>query len=145
MDGKFILIFICCCSIISGILSFTCLSTGAACGNSLAESSITQFFVIDPAQNWGSATGMELSGNFSSEIHSMLEPEASGVGIFEGIGLLLDGLKIIFTMLTFLTPFPIILFANSLGMPFWLNLSIFGTITLIYIISLMEIIVGRKF
>jgi hypothetical protein len=145
MDGKFILLFIICCSIISGSLSFTCVSSGATCGDSISGNALVQFLAIDPLQNWGKASGIELSGNFSSEIDGMLQPQASGVGIFEGIGLLLDGLKIIFTMLTFLTPFPILLFANSLGMPFWLNLSIFGPIMLLYVISLMEIIVGRKF
>lgn len=139
------LLFIICCSVISGVLSFSCLSTDATCGNELAENPIIQFIIIDPAQNWGAFSGMELSGAFSTEIDSMLQPQASGVGIFEGIGLLLDGLKIIFTMLAFLTPFPILLFANSLGMPFWLNLVLFGPMIIIYIISLMEVIVGRKF
>ena len=145
MDGKFILLFVICCSIISGMLSFTCVSSGATCGDSVSDSALVQFFFIDPLQNWGQASGIQVSGNFSSEIDGMLTPQASGVGIFEGIGLLLDGLKIVFTMLTFLTPFPILVFANSLGMPFWLNMMIFAPIVLLYIISLMEIIIGRKF
>lgn len=143
MNAKYILLFFICCNIISTIFSFGCSATGAAC-TAGGSGVITQFLIVTPTTNLLNLGGFSISEDLNTATTDMVTPFTGGTSSpTSGFTVFLDGLKMILGFITLLTPIPILDYAFSFGLPFYVNMIVFLPLFMLYVIGIMEGIGGR--
>jgi len=139
--GKTLLLLIICLNIVTVIYSYGCTIHGSSCGYSDENSMLSIFFELD---NFGSDQGaLELTDEFSNQIEESIQQEG-GVATGSKIAVFLDSLKMILGLIVMLTPLPILIWFYGLGIPLVYTIILAGPIFILYVISLMEFIGGRK-
>ena len=146
MDGKFILLFVICTSLLSVGVSFVCSVGDLSCQDQLDNSFLLRYFIIEPSENLFNSGGgiFGLNETFSENIEGTVTPEA-GVSSGNLAAIFLDGLKMVLGLLTILTPFPLLDVLASLGIPMYIIMFIGIPLFMLYIVSIMEFIKGGNF
>lgn len=146
MNGKFILLMMVGLNLITFAVSLGC-ATSTDLNCKIGDNDIIKMFVdedkikLDASSNEN--TGFALNSEFEEEASSFQQAQSGVNPDNEGaLTAFLDGLKIIFGMASLLTPFPILGFFFSLGMPMWLSMIIALPLFLLYVIALMEFFKG---
>jgi hypothetical protein len=145
-NGKFILLFIICASVLSVVISFACSIGGSQCNEQIDNTFIIKYFILTPSQNlfnYG-GEGLALNETFRGGIESLVQ-EKAGVSATDVAAIFLDSLKMVLGFLTLLTPFPILDFMASLGMPLYIVVLFAIPLFMLYIVSIMEFIRGVEF
>ncbi len=148
MNGKFILLVMLCLNITAFAVSYGCAqSADTTCA--IGSNYMIDLFVDNESVSYSvapNATGFGVDESFRTAIEDSTK-ESTGIisGIVNGIATFLDGLKMILGVLSLLTPFPILAFVFSVGLPFWATLVLGLPIFVLYTLSIIEAIGGRTF
>jgi hypothetical protein len=146
MNGKFILLLILSINIVSIVISMGLFQAGNDfISNNYMVEAFVQTGLLDNPDNLLASGSTELNDGFESSVEGFTKQESSGTGSDLGFFNIIDGLKIIFSFVSIITPLPILAFFASLGMPIWINLIIGLPIFILYIISIAEFIGNRNF
>jgi len=144
MNGKFILVFVLCTSLSAFFVNFSCSESDLSFCSQVNTSLISNLFNLNSNTDLTQSGGFGFSDDFSDAVASIDEPQ-SGVGVGDIISIILDPLKIIFGIISFFTPIPIIDLLNSLGAPLYVTLIIGVPLVLLYIITVIEFVRGAPF
>lgn len=147
MNGKFLLLLFWSLNIVSIIFSFGMLQAGneVFVNNYIIETFMGEQITtanIDILLDDGS---VPLSGGLENALESTTKQDSAGTGSDLGFFSILDGLKMILSLISLLTPLPFLAFFALLGMPFWVNLIIGFTAVIFYIVAIAEFVGNRKF
>lgn len=143
-DGKNILLFFTCVNLFAVALGYLCVSGGGVCSQNYNSGIISSLFDFSPNADLSASGGPQMSTQFSNATSEIVTPQSSGFNIFEGLGLLLDGLKMIIGIISLLTPIPLLDFLYSMGMPIIFVIFIAIPSVLVWVVSLMEFIRGGQ-
>jgi len=147
MNGKFILIFMLCINVVAFGFSVACVLDDEMNCQKIGNDALTKLFIADNSLIINSdveeSGGFAISGEFQNSTESLTKQESGIVSsIIEGFSVFLDVTRIVFAMISLLTPFPILSFFFSLGFPVYVNVIIIAPILILYVISMMEFIKG---
>ncbi len=147
MNLKGLLLLIIALNIVSAYFVIGCYSqrdtNGNNCGISEDNTALNFFFDYNKEDAMKS-TQIDVSQSMESELEASLKEESGGSSTIENLTKFLDGLRMIIGFLTLLTPFPIIIFFTSLGVPSWILMIIVFPLVAGWIISIIDIIRGFK-
>ena len=146
MNGKIIIMFFFIANILVLLFSNICFQTGTGCEEQFDNSFIEKFLIIDIEQDitQSGGSGIVISDNFSSAISKTVTPQGAGVSIISGVSVFLDGLKMIITILSILTPLPMLALLFSLGLPMFVNL-LLTPLIIAWFLAVVEFIRGASF
>lgn len=139
MDLKLLSILMLSINIVFLMMAHGCDADNGFCSINVNSPGVQFFFRIDPNSGTG---GVELEGNYSNAISKVTQQQSSGVAENTGVFNILDGLKMILAFITYFTPFPILVFFGSLGIPTLYILVIMGPIFVLWSIALAYFIRG---
>jgi hypothetical protein len=142
--GLQILMLIVCLSVVSTIFTFACGQEDTACYGSFDNSIILNLFNLDTDQ-LDKSGGISLTSDFSSTIKNSTTPAAGGVEVSGGIGVFLDGLKMVLGFITLFTPIPLLDFLNSTGFPLWVTMIIGIPLFVAWFVGFAQLIRGAIF
>lgn len=145
MNGKFIILLVVCMNIIGLLLSFGYSQTSdqtIVVGDYIFE---TFFGEINQSEiNQDGTVG--LNSQSQTAVNELSQEPSTGfvstVTNFISVGW--DVIKMIAAFLSILTPFPLIAFFNSLGIPLWVNMIFSLPLVLLYILSIVEFVRGGQ-
>lgn len=146
MDGKIILLIFVCINIISFGFSASCSINGESCGYS-ENTLIKVFFDVDDEDYSGftsTGSGIERSDGFVNSTTALTQPESTGVN-FETLASIVDIILMIASLLSLLTPVPIIALILSFNMPFFLSIVIIIPSIILYVIAVAQFVRGANF
>lgn len=150
MNGKYIIIVMLAMNIFTFLIS-------AGFAQTDSENIVGSFYLVDIFLEDSSTAdvtqiatdiqGIGLNDNFTNSVDSLTQQQAGGTvsTVAGGFTVFLDGLKIVFAVISLITPFPILAFLASLGLPLFMLITIGLPIILMYILSLVEFIRGGEF
>ncbi len=150
MNLKGLLLFMIALNIVSAYFMIGCISTSSninpdgQCSTLTEDNSVIKFFFDYNKETAMNSTQINVSSSMENQLEDSLKEEAGGSSTFADITKFLDGLRMVMGFLTILTPFPIIIFFSSLGIPAYFIF--FITIPLLagWILSIIDIIRGFR-
>jgi len=146
LNGKFILLLIVSINLFAFVFAAACVDAGTSCGANISDTYILgRFFSGIDTTVPESQTGLQRSSEFVASSQALTEPTAVGASIFAGLSVIVDAILMIISLVSLLTPLPILDLINSFGFPFYITLAIGAIIVIPYIISVAEFVSGRTF
>jgi len=149
MNGKLILILFFCMNLVSYGFSIGCINDEQMNCEKVGNDALTKLFlstnslIIDDSTT--QSGGYALSEDFQNASEQLAQQESGIVSsTIAGLSVFLDALKIIFAMITLLTPFPILSFFISLNFPVYATILISAPFVILYVISLTEFVGVRQ-
>lgn len=145
MNGKFIILLVVCMNIVGLLISFGYSQTSdqtIIVGDYIFE---TFFGEINQSEiNQDGTVG--LNSQSQAAVNELSQEPSAGfistVTNFISVGW--DVIKMTAALLSILTPFPLIAFFNSLGIPLWVNMIFSIPLVLLYILSIAEFVRGGQ-
>jgi len=141
-DGKNIIILFVCVNILAVALSYLCLQGNGLCSQNYSDGLISYLFNLDASQDLSASGGVSVTGQFANATNEALTPQTSGFNVFDGIGLLLDGLKMALGFISLFTPFPFLDFIYSMGVPIIYTILFALPVFIVWAIAIVEFMRG---
>ena len=141
MNGKFIILLVVCMNIVGILLSFGYSQTSDV-EVVVGDYIFNTFFSDINAENINQTGTIGLNTQSQSAINQLSQEPSTGVisTVTNFISVGWDVVKMLAAILSLLTPFPLIAFFNSLGIPLWVNILFSLPLVLLYILSLAEFV-----
>lgn len=148
MTGKDLLVIMIAINLVFIVFAFSCGNSQSGICPNIQGSMVGTLFNIDGNSNLYSSTGLSVSSIFNNAIGSITSAQSGTQSSSdEGISfaVILDGLKMVLSVLIIFTPIPILDMLASTGVPLLFTMFIGVPLVVVYVINMVELIRGAVF